>query len=368
MKRLILITSLLIACCVNVNAQKSGFNKGQGKPQKETSPATTVTESENAPTNGGGSVKGNTTPKSNPGGSVKGQTSPSENGSTTIPKGNPKGTPKGETNTLPTELPKPEPIVEEFDNGQIDWSSQFVEATGVCIIDKQKFPNERQAIEMAKRGAAVIAKANLLEIVQGVRIIRETTVKDMMAESDIVQTRLDGVLKGARTVGEPRIADGAVEVTVRVPIYERNGIAPIIQQELNKKSGGEPSGGTEKVNLSTDEAQALTDSLSKYILNFKDGNFLPTMFPTIKGDGVSLDLSKLYDPIKGKFPPYLKLTEQMFKDLQFKQGTKIIDAIQDFDGTIKVDTKKQPNAGKWLQWLKMIGTTAAPFVLSLFTH
>lgn len=366
MKRLILITALIIACCVNVNAQKSGFSKGQGKPQKETAP--TNNESETAPTtdkNPGGStsgtIKNNPRPK-NLGGnvSIKDQTE----GNTT-PKNNPKG---GESTSVKDVIPKGEPIVQEFDNGQIDWSSQFVEATGVCIIDKQKFPNERQAIEMAKRGAAVIAKANLLEIVQGVRIMRETTVKDMMAESDIVQTRLDGVLKGARTVGEPKIADGAVEVTVRVPIYERTGIAPIIQQELNKKSGGEPSGDNTRVDISTEQAQALTDSLSKYVLNFQDGNFLPTMFPTIKGNDVSVDLSKLYDPIKGKFPPYLQLTEQMFKDLQFKQGVKVIDAIQDFDGTIKVDTKKQPNAGKWLQWLKAIGTTAAPFILSLFTH
>jgi len=50
---------------------------------------------------------------------------------------------------------------------------------------------------MARRAAKVDAQRNLLETINGVRVTSGTTVKDMTLESDIVGTRVKGLLQGA---------------------------------------------------------------------------------------------------------------------------------------------------------------------------
>lgn len=110
------------------------------------------------------------------------------------------------------------PVVETTPKGRINWSMDVVEAEGYCVINRNTYTTEAQAIAMATAGAEVVAKANLLETVQGVQIERTTTIKDMMTLSDVVYRRLDGVVKGTRIVGEPRIANGMVYVTVQMPV------------------------------------------------------------------------------------------------------------------------------------------------------
>jgi len=101
--------------------------------------------------------------------------------------------------------------------GSIDWTRQVIRATGIGAPNPN-VPLAAQragAIEAAKR----VAARNLLEIIQGMNITSETTVRNAMMESDVIRTRVEGVLKGLRVVGEPRyMSDGTVEVDVEVPI------------------------------------------------------------------------------------------------------------------------------------------------------
>lgn len=141
---------------------------------------------------------------------------------------------KGAANTTP---PKRRDFVEKFETpngvptGQVDWSAQYVEAEGMAVIDRVKYTSEAQAIAMATRGAEIVAYANLLEIAQGVRVQRSTTVRDLMTESDVVRTEVQGIVRGARRVGEPLEKAGMVHVRVRMPLYD---LAPLAAKE----SGG----------------------------------------------------------------------------------------------------------------------------------
>lgn len=116
------------------------------------------------------------------------------------------------------------PVRETTPSGSIDWTQEYVEASGQAVINREKWPNEAQAIAMATRGAEVLAKANLLETAAGVQIRRSTTVKDMMTESDLIQTQVQGVVKSARPVGEPLVANGMVTVTLRMPVNGPGGL------------------------------------------------------------------------------------------------------------------------------------------------
>jgi hypothetical protein len=59
---------------------------------------------------------------------------------------------------------------------------------------------------MAERGAVVDAQRNLLEITEGVRVNGETVVKDYITQSDIIFSRVDGIVKGLKQPDWP--ADG----------------------------------------------------------------------------------------------------------------------------------------------------------------
>jgi hypothetical protein len=101
--------------------------------------------------------------------------------------------------------------------GSVDWSNQMIRATGIGAAN----PNLPLAAQRsgAIRSAKLDAYRNLLEIVKGVNLTSETTVENAMLLSDIIKTRVDGVLRGARMVGEPRyMSTGDVEVEVEVPL------------------------------------------------------------------------------------------------------------------------------------------------------
>jgi len=75
-------------------------------------------------------------------------------------------------------------------------SLSLLSAEGFGFADAKRFP-ESQARLMAVRAAKIDAQRNLLETINGVRVTAGTTVKDMALESDIIGTRVKGMLQGS---------------------------------------------------------------------------------------------------------------------------------------------------------------------------
>jgi hypothetical protein len=71
---------------------------------------------------------------------------------------------------------------------------------------------------MAERAAFVVALRNLLETVKGVRVDSESVVENFMVKSDVIRTRVDGIVRGARIVKTSYLSDGSVEIQVAMPI------------------------------------------------------------------------------------------------------------------------------------------------------
>lgn len=254
------------------------------------------------------------------------------------------------------------PVIETMPNGSVNWSDQYVEAKGMAVIDYDRFPNAAQAKAMATRGAIVVAQRNLLEIIQGVNVVSETTVKDMMIQSDYIYTRVDGVVKGAQQVGEAIEKDGMIEVTMRIPLYETNGLAPAVYDGV----AGLPGMG----NRSMPAGVAIEDGElpSGFVFNFNGKQYDPALFPLVVDENgkMLLDLSQLYDPKEGKFPKILSSTKDIFTELNFDKGTQVIDVIQGYDGKLVVD----PASSSKINWEKIqkgitIGTKIFKFILTV---
>lgn len=96
-------------------------------------------------------------------------------------------------------------------------SKNYFEAKGKCIINREKFSNEYQAVLMAETCAKTVAQAELLDQIKGLDIYKEFGVKNMdVAQDLLIETKIGGNLKRSYQAGEAKVGKGIVEVTVRV--------------------------------------------------------------------------------------------------------------------------------------------------------
>lgn len=100
--------------------------------------------------------------------------------------------------------------------GNVDWTQQVVKCTGVGGPN----PNLPMAAQRASalRAARVEAFRNLVETIKGVQITSETTVENSMVTSDVINTKVEGALRGFRIVDTRYMSSGDVEIDVEVAI------------------------------------------------------------------------------------------------------------------------------------------------------
>lgn len=102
----------------------------------------------------------------------------------------------------------------------INWEEgkRYVQAEGIGVWPKTGCKEDPDWCQlMAEDAAREIARANLLDLVKGVIVERETTVGDLVSSSQI-QTYNSGIIRGARMVGEPVVKGKTVKVTMRMPL------------------------------------------------------------------------------------------------------------------------------------------------------
>lgn len=71
---------------------------------------------------------------------------------------------------------------------------------------------------MARRAAKVDALRNLTEIIYGLRIDAQTTVRNFVIASDTIRTRLSVAIQGAKEIDYSMLPDGMAEVTVEITL------------------------------------------------------------------------------------------------------------------------------------------------------
>jgi len=234
-------------------------------------------------------------------------------------------------------------VIEPQGPGEINWTQQVITAKGWGVIDTT-FPLP-QAKLMATRAAQVVAQRNLLEIIKGVRIVSETKVQDLMTKSDYIYTRIEGVVKGAKMVGEPIEKEGIIEVVLAIGIYDADGIAPLIQEGLGKKL-------KDFVQLSENEKTEIA-KITGLVIDATGTGVKPAVFPRIldKDGHVLFDPAEYYDPNDPTLQKLLKvltIAEKEIKKTELGENPYIIKALKAINSDIVVDNE---NAKK-VSWLK----------------
>ncbi len=105
-----------------------------------------------------------------------------------------------------------------------------------------------QAKLMACRAAMADAYRNLSEQIMGVMVDSQTTVKNFVTESDVINTKVQGFIKGAEKLNERVLADGTCEVTVQASKNQLLELFPPLQPvyapvetEVKKKDENQPA-------------------------------------------------------------------------------------------------------------------------------
>jgi hypothetical protein len=114
--------------------------------------------------------------------------------------------------------------------GTIDWTHQHIKVTGTGAPPASG--SEVQKRLMARRAAIADGYRQLAEIINGVQVDSETTVRNMVTEQDEIRLKVSALVKAAvpgQTRNQP---DGGVEVDMVMPLFGTQSVAAAI--ELDK--------------------------------------------------------------------------------------------------------------------------------------
>lgn len=126
------------------------------------------------------------------------------------------------------------PIEETGQIGRVAWEQGVIEAVGTGLPPANA-RSAAQATALAKRAAIVDAYRNLTESIQGVQVDAETTMKNLEISSDVVQTKVSGLIKGAKIIRQQAMPDGSYQVVMRLNLYGSDGLAGVALGATNNE-------------------------------------------------------------------------------------------------------------------------------------
>ena len=141
----------------------------------------------------------------------------------------------------------PGAVVIQKDRNLLDWTQNYIEATGMAVAPKGM--KGAQAKALARRGAIVDLQRNLLEFLGGVQLDARTTMDDFMA-SDRVRTEVSGVIRNIELLEgtwdeESYTIAGRIKLPqLRVVVASNYKPAPVEKDEVPpaKKTAGKYTG------------------------------------------------------------------------------------------------------------------------------
>ena len=113
----------------------------------------------------------------------------------------------------------------------VNWNDAKITVQGTGIAPPNAV-NPAQARMLARRAAVVDGYRQLAEAVQGVNVDAETTVENMMVTSDVIKTKVNAMIKGARVVAEGVVPGGGYQVTMEVSMF---GVSNSVAQAVLEK-------------------------------------------------------------------------------------------------------------------------------------
>tara|TARA_B100000686_G_scaffold126069_1_gene133481 strand:- start:32618 stop:33457 length:840 start_codon:yes stop_codon:yes gene_type:complete len=230
-----------------------------------------------------------------------------------------------------------------FERGSVNYENRTIQATGIGFIPTNVI-NAGQARRSAMRIAKQDALRQLIEIVNGVNVTSETTVSGAMFD-DVIKTQVQGAIRGARKVGDPKyLSDTSVEVVYEVNMRDISRVllpmaekAPVLNYDPVTETGGGSA-----VIQSQDGAGTISVSggVTGIIIDGSGLGLRPAMSPQVLNQSGSIiygpgQYNRDYAATNGVVG-YAKTLEQAKKDSRV-QGNPLILRAASASGTAKTD-------------------------------
>lgn len=131
---------------------------------------------------------------------------------------------------------------------------------------------------LARRAAVTDAQRNLLESVKGVAVDSDTTVENFMLKSDIIHTKVNGIITGARVISEEVQSDGVYKVTMAVPVY---GVGSISDVAINAVIGESAPVPVPVPPVNYQPTVSISGGYTGLVINAKNSGLVRTFCPAI---------------------------------------------------------------------------------------
>jgi hypothetical protein len=132
-------------------------------------------------------------------------------------------------------------LVEEGKNARINWTSEYIEATGQAVPPTGK-EGTGQGKLLARRGATLDLQRNLLEFIKGVQLSSETKMDDFMVANDTVRTQVQGLIKNVE-ITDAKFDGEIFTVTGRIKLDKvRQSVVPYLPKSTGDEKPGKSSG------------------------------------------------------------------------------------------------------------------------------
>ena len=102
-------------------------------------------------------------------------------------------------------------------NGYVNWTTGVATATGLGVPPRNAV-SAMQSKEMTRAAAWTVALRNLLEVVKGIQVDSHSTILNYVTISTDVQTRVEGLVQGAKLMRERELPTGEFETTVQIKL------------------------------------------------------------------------------------------------------------------------------------------------------
>lgn len=127
-------------------------------------------------------------------------------------------------------------LVEEGKNARINWTSDYIEATGQAVPPTGK-QGTGQGQLLARRGATLDLQRNLLEFIKGVQLSSETRMDDFMVANDTVRTQVQGMIKNVE-ITDAKFDGEIYTVTGRIKLDKvRQSVLPHLPKPSDATPG-----------------------------------------------------------------------------------------------------------------------------------
>jgi hypothetical protein len=238
-------------------------------------------------------------------------------------------------------------IGDVFENGSINYGDRTIQAIGIGFIPENVI-NAGQARRSAMRIAKQDALRQLIEIVNGVNVTSETTVSGAMFD-DVIKTQVQGAIRGARQIGEPKyLSDTSVEVVYEVKMADISLVllpmaekAPTLTfDNVNVTVSGTVAAAPEQQQAGTADTGVKSGGVTGIIIDGTGLGLRPAMSPRILNQGGSVvygpgQYSRDYAAANG-VAGYAKSLDQAKSDTRV-QGNPLIIRAASTSGSTSAD-------------------------------